>query len=234
MKKYILTLIIISTGFSSKVLAQGTTLIADLADPSQQNKNLLYEDSEKFIGSRFVIDEYNLGSISLISGDEINNLLIRYNSFDDLIHCKTMESEKENLLKSSLISEFKFYVPSEEKTYVFIQLANKFYEEIHDAGTFSILKRYKKKLVEGVAPNGYNSGGSETLDRLIDVSTYFKRDSKNNELTSFSTRKKDIIDFAIAKGLYPDKKEAKKFLNLNEINLSEDVGIDRFLSLSTK
>ena len=39
-----------------------------------------------------------------------------------------------------------FYVPSEDRTYTFIQLANDFYEKIHENKTYSIIKKYKKKF----------------------------------------------------------------------------------------
>ena len=210
-------------------LSAQTTLITDIVDPAQQNKDLLYNSSDKFVGSIFLFDEFHTGQIILHSGQTFENLILRYNVFNELIHFKKLNDDEENVVKNAKIAKFSFYVPSEATTYQFIQLQDVFFQIIYKTEEYTNIKKHFKKLIEGVPANGYNSGGNETLDRLIDTSSYYLLDNQSKVTSDFSMKKKDLYEFLISKGRFEDKKDIKKFQADNSIDITTDAGLKKAL-----
>ena len=209
-----------------------TSLISDLVDPAQQNEDLLYNNSTKFIGSRFLFDEFNVGKIELYDGQVFEDLVLRYNVFDNLIHFKVLNSEKENIVKNSRIARFNFYVPGEDVSYDFVKLETTFYQVIYESSSFSILKKYYKKLTQAEQANGYNNVRNETKDRLLDDQSYFLREMESNRLTKFSLKKKELFPFLIEKGIFSSKDQIKETIKSARIEPNSDKGIKKLLELS--
>ncbi len=209
-----------------------TSLISDLVDPSQQNEDLLYNNSSTFVGSRFLFDEFNVGKIYLYDGRVFEDLVLRFNVFDNLIHFKVLNSAKESIVKNARISRFSFYVPKEGVSYDFIKLETTFYQVIFEDDTYSVLKQHQKKLAQAEQANGYNNVRNETKDRLLDDHSYYLRDMHSNTLTRFSLKRKELFPLLIEKGIFNSKDQIKETIKSARMEPNSDEGIRELLEMS--
>lgn len=192
-----------------------------------RNKLSSKDRYEKAVGSPYILEKFNLASISGVQ----NSVLVRYNAEAD-------EMEIDN-------GDEKIYILPKSNEYNTITLKNGMYkyiltsykdakgldshgylvEEFSENG-LTLLKKEKVNFKKGKeAENSYAQDSPSKLVRAKDE-FYFK--NKEGQVAAFPTSKKEII------ALYPSKKaEIEKFLKENDPSFKKEddlVKVAKFIS----
>ena len=165
----------------------------DIIDPSQQNVALIYGNSDKFTGSPFYTEEYNIGKLKITTiKEEMSSVKIKYDLINDNILIK--DGEKEGVINKMYVANFSIYIPDDEKYHSFVKRSlggkDHFFETLYGDSNTELLKRHYKVLVKGQEPTGYNSS-SLTKDKIVYRSDYYV--NRNNSLLKLNNPKKDLI-----------------------------------------
>jgi len=175
---------------------------------------------ENTLGSPFLKESFEIGSILNKEGALVSNVLLRYNAFHDEFQVKQNFNTSDNDLQAVRKSN-DFYLKVGEEVYIYILPANGiggYFNILFEGEKKSLLKKNSKKFIEGTKSVNMMTGNHP--NRLVDESTFYIVSSKG-ELSELPKSKNKKLQ-AIAGDKRNELKKYAKSSNLNA-NKEEDL-----------
>ena len=198
---------------SAQALRNGVTTVQDVIDPGMVNPELLHGKPAEISGDPFLISDWVMGTVADIDGKKFENVLLRYQAFDDVLIIKL--DNKEFVISKKLAKSFTFSVGS--KAYFFekvtLERDFKYLEPIYKQ-TLSFYKQYKKVVT--AKGNTYNGGVKSSY---TPAEAYFASD-ENKQVKEFKLNKKGVLALFPS---YKGKIEAYLRKEKGKIKTEEDV-----------
>lgn len=178
--------------------------------------------TDETIGSPYLNDAYQLGTIIKEGKSITNNVALRYNAYKDVIVGKMNMNDPEDKTQSVIKSEdYKVKIGAD----VFVAVNDKggteqtsYYQIIEEGDKADLLKRHTITYTEKITAT--TSMTRDVPPTFKHKEVYYLYDGK--KLTELSTSRKKLT-----KALGMDEKAAKKYIKENKINLKKENGLKR-------
>ena len=212
LKKFV-TIVILILGMGIYQVSNAQFII-DVADPHQNNLDIIYGKYKEAVGTPFLFEAFNGGTVYLNSGKKITEIQIKYDVYRDQILVK--QKDITFVLDNKFIEGFSFNDNITGKPYEFkkheIDNKTQFLNIIYEGKSVQLLKKFQKIYKEGKTSNGYSNTDSQ--DKFVSKDSFCLK-AKNT--TATITNKKQLLRF-----LGDENKRLEKSLKdyMQKINFS--------------
>jgi hypothetical protein len=223
-KQFILFLVVIPLLAQSQV-SQNARYISDIVDPSMINTELFYEGKYKEIsGSPYLEKEMKKGVIILKDNRKVEDVMIRYNAYEDALMYQ-IEEDKVTLLDPPVINGFEYHKNDKVFKYISISILEgkrHFYEVIYE-GKSTLVVQHRIKLTEKTN-NAGSYGASDMQGSAFKQSDiYFLMDTTGKS-SEVNLTKKSLIS-----ALGSHAEELQTFIKKNKLKVKENTDLIRLL-----
>lgn len=234
MKNFLLILIVLQ-GF--EIFAQGTITVKNgsLSSNSNYSNKVSYYNvkdgdviilNHETIGSPYLYDEFQLGSIYLEDKEIISSIPLKYNVYNDVFLAKpdfnTPDNESQGITKSEnlkikLGNRYFIALPNINNRYEL-----QYYEILNEGSKVSLLKKMDKIYKERIAAT--TSLTRDSPASFKDRVTYFILES-NKDVKEVPSSKKKLLEF------FGDfKKPMADYIKENKLNANDEKDLIRIIT----
>lgn len=217
MKKILLACLILLSGLSSKILAQGLYIQDVNGSPVRIGTYT------NVIGSPYLSDSWLKANIKMANGKVFNNIDVKYDQVADELIYKGTDGQTMNF--TDKVAEFHILGDNGSNN-IYKQgftgpkgLSAQNYAQVLVDGKTKLLKRTVKNLQES---REYNSA---TVDRTVTSSTLYYLVNENGEILNISKDKKGILKALPAKGA-----EIETYISSNKLNAKDDLDLIKIIN----
>jgi hypothetical protein len=224
MKRLMMLLVFIPL-LSKSQISQNVRYLSDIIDPTMINSTLFYAGKYKEIaGSPYLEKEIQKGIIILKDDRKVENVMIRYNAFEDALLYQIGEDQI-TMLDPPVINGFEYRKNGNVVKYISISILEgkrHFYEIIY-AGKSTLVVQHQIKLTKKTN-NAGSYGASDMQGSAFKQSdNYFLMDATGKS-SEVNLTKKSLIS---ALGLHEEELQA--FIKKNKLKVKENTDLVRLM-----
>ena len=221
----LITLLVLFPILSKSQISPGRKFLSDVIDPSMINTELFYKGKYKEIsGSPFLEKELQNGTIILNDDRKVENVLIRYNAYEDALLYQ-IEKDQITMLDPPVIKGFEFQPNDRKVKFIsisFIEGKKHFYEVIYD-GKSTLVVRHQIKLTKKTNNAGSYGANDMQGSAFKKLETYFLMDA-TGKIFEISLTKKSLTS-----ALGSHEEELKAFIKENKLKVREKIDLATLL-----
>ncbi len=221
----LITLLVLFPILSKSQISPGRKFLSDVIDPSMINTELFYNGKYKEIsGSPFLEKELQNGTIILNDDRKVENVLIRYNAYEDALLYQ-IEKDQITMLDPPVIKGFEFQPNDRNVKFIsisFIEGKKHFYEVIYD-GKSTLVVRHQIKLTKKTNNAGSYGANDMQGSAFKKLETYFLMDA-TGKIFEISLTKKSLTS-----ALGSHEEELKAFIKENKLKVREKIDLATLL-----
>ncbi len=221
----LITLLVLFPILSKSQISPGRKFLSDVIDPSMINTELFYNGKYKEIsGSPFLEKELQNGTIILNDDRKVENVLIRYNAYEDALLYQ-IAKDQITMLDPPVIKGFEFQPNDRNVKFISISIIEgkkHFYEVIYD-GKSTLVVRHQIKLTNKTNNAGSYGANDMQGSAFKKLETYFLLDA-TGKIFEISLTKKSLTS-----ALGSHEEELKAFIKENKLKVREKIDLATLL-----
>ncbi len=210
---------------SKSQTSQNARYISDIIDPSMVNSELFYSGKYKEIsGSPFIEKEMQKGAIILRDDRKVENVMIRYNAYEDALLYQ-IEEDQITMLDPPVINGFEYHKSDKVITYISMSILEgkrHFYEVIYE-GKSTLVVQHQIKLTKKTNNAGSYGANDMQGSAFKQADNYFLMDSTGKS-SEVNLTKKSLIA-----ALGSHEEELQAFIKKNKLKVKENTDLVRLL-----
>ncbi|MFC7357978.1 hypothetical protein ACFQO1_09785 [Jejudonia soesokkakensis] len=182
-------------------------------------------EEEILVGSRYLNDDFLAGTIFYKDSIVEDNVLLRYNIFDDQIEMKDPRLVKEKGFYGALVKQRDVYVEIATKKYKFFPTFNidsygSYLEEIEAGDKFSLYRKYSIRFLPRIIPKtDYDERREPTLE--LSSKLYLRGESGVFEEMPEGRRAYKLFE--------KNSDKVKKYLKSNDVDFDQNSDLQKLI-----